>query len=299
MRNSGSGGLLAAALALALAAPGPAAGAGQAGGYAAGVEAWRAERERRLAAPDGWLTVAGLFFLGEGENTFGSSPLRDVVLPAGPPDAGAFVLRDGRVMLRAAPGRLLTVDGRGVSHMLLYPRARGAVIAVDHLTLAVHRSGERLAIRMRDSDSALRRGFTGLRWYPVDEAWRVRARFVPHDEPLTVRVRNVQGDVETLTSTGSVRLQAAGETLEMLPVDAGDRLWFIFRDLTSGEDTYPAARFLYADAPRDGWTVVDFNRAYNPPCAFNPHTTCPLPPRANRLPVRIEAGELDYRPAAP
>ena len=291
-----SGALVAAALGLA--AFGPAAGAGQAGDYAAGIEAWRAEREQRLTADDGWLTVAGLFFLREGENTFGSDPLQDIVLPAGPPAAGAFVLADRRVALRAAPGSTLTVDGREVAAMQLHPREARADVTIEDLTLFVHYSGERLAIRMLDRGSAIRRDFTGLRWYPVDEAWRVPARFVPHDEPIEVQIQNILGDIETVTSSGTVRLQLAGEALEMLPVDAGDQLWFIFRDLTSGSDTYAAARFLYADAPgEDGRMVVDFNRAYNPPCAFNPHTTCPLPPRANRLPVRVEAGELDYRPA--
>ena len=296
MRSGTISGVLVAA-ALGLTAAGPAAGPGQAGEYAAGIEAWRAERERHLTADDGWLTVAGLFFLREGENTFGSDPLHDIVLPAGPPTAGAFDLSDRRVALRAAPGTTLTVDGREVAAMQLHPREARAEITIEDLTLFVHYSGERLAIRMRDKGSAIRRGFSGLRWFPVDEAYRVRARFVPHDEPIEVKIQNILGDIETVTSSGVVRLQLAGEELEMLPIDAGDQLWFIFRDLTSGSDTYAAARFLYAAAPQDGWTVVDFNQAYNPPCAFNPHTTCPLPPRANRLPVRVEAGELDYRPA--
>ncbi len=297
MRTGTISGALAAA-ALGLAAFGPAAGAGQAGDYAAGIEAWRAEREQRLTADDGWLTVAGLFFLREGENTFGSDPLQDIVLPAGPPSAGAFVLGDRRVSLRAAPGGTLTVDGRQVAAMPLYPRETRADITIEDLTLFVHYSGERLAIRMLDKGSAIRRDFSGLRWYPVDEAWRVPARFVPHDEPIEVKIQNILGDIETVTSSGTVRMRLAGEELELLPVDAGDQLWFIFRDRTSGSETYAAARFLYADAPgEDGRMVVDFNRAYNPPCAFNPHTTCPLPPRANRLPVRVEAGELDYRPA--
>ena len=291
-----SGALVAAALGLT--ASGPAAGAGQADDYAAGIETWRAERERRLTADDGWLAVAGLFFLREGENTFGSDPLHDIVLPAGPPTAGAFDLSGRRVALRAAPGATLAVDGRDVAAMQLHPREARADITIEDLTLFVHYSGERLAIRMLDRNSAIRRDFSGLRWYPVDAAWRVPARFVPHDEAVEVQIQNILGDIETLTSSGTVRLQLGGEQLEMLPVDVGDQLWFIFRDLTSGSDTYAAARFLYADAPgEDGWTVLDFNRAYNPPCAFNPHTTCPLPPRANRLPVRVEAGELDYRPA--
>ena len=273
------------------------AGRGGQPDYVSAVEAWRAERETRLTADDGWLTVAGLFFLREGENSFGGDPLHDIVLPAGPPDAGAFVLRDGKVTLRAAPGRTVTVGGEAVTAAPLWPYEDERPAATfGPLTLFVHFSGERLAIRMLDRNNAILRDFTGLDWYPVDEAYRVRGRFVPHDEPLEVRIQNILGDVETLTSSGTVRLSIRGAEVEMLPIDADGQLWFIFRDQTSGTETYPAARFLYADAPEDGWTTVDFNKAYNPPCAFNPHTTCPLPPRANRLPVRVEAGERDYRP---
>ena len=263
--------------------------------YAASIETWREEREARLTADDGWLSVAGLFFLREGENGFGSDPLQDIVLPSGPPDAGAFVLRDGRVTLRAAAGATLSVGGRAVTAAELWPyENERPELTIGPLTLFAHTSGPRLAIRMRDRNSAILREFAGLDWYPVDADYRVRGRFVPHAEPLEVRIQNILGDVETLTSSGTVRLSIRGEEVEMLPVDSGGQLWFIFRDLTSGTETYPAARFLYADAPEDGWTVVDFNKAYNPPCAFNPHTTCPLPPRANRLAVRVEAGERDY-----
>lgn len=265
------------------------------GDYAASIETWRAEREARLTADDGWLTVAGLFFLREGENGFGSDPLHDIVLPSGPADAGAFVLRDGRVTLRAAAGATVSVDGRDVTAAELWPyENERPELRIGPLTLFAHSSGPRLAVRMLDRNSAILREFAGLDWYPVDADYRVRGRFVPHAEPQEVRIQNILGDVETLTSSGTVRLSIRGEEVEMLPVDAGGQLWFIFRDLTSGVETYPAARFLYADAPEDGWTVVDFNKAYNPPCAFNPHTTCPLPPRANRLPVRVEAGERDY-----
>ena len=287
--------LIATVLAALSTAMAPAAITGVQDDYAASIETWRAEREARLTADDGWLTVAGLFFLREGENGFGSDPLQDIVLPSGPPDAGAFVLRDGRVTLRAAAGATVSVDGRDVTAADLWPHENERPeLKIGSLTLFAHASGQRLAIRMLDRNSAILRDFAGLDWYPVDAEYRVRGRFVPHAEPLEVRIQNILGDIETLTSSGAVRLSIRGEEVEMLPVDAGDQLWFIFRDLTSGTETYPAARFLYADAPEDGWTVVDFNKAYNPPCAFNPHTTCPLPPRANRLPVRVEAGERDY-----
>ncbi len=265
--------------------------------YAAELESWRTDREERLQADDGWLTVAGLFFLNEGDNSFGSSPLNDIVLRTGPAHAGVFSLRDDSIAVRAPEGETLSIDGREVAAAQLWPyegRER-PTIALGPLSLFGHYSGDRLAIRMRDRDSDIRRGFTGLRWYPVDESFRVPARYIPHDEPRTMRLPNILGDVEAFRTSGSVALTVDGEEMRMTAVDSGDQLWFIFRDLTSGSETYPAARFLYADAPdAEGRTTVDFNRAYNPPCAFNPHTTCPLPPRENRLPVRIEAGELDY-----
>ena len=267
--------------------------------HAAEIEAWRVDREEKLKADDGWLTVAGLFFLNEGDNSFGSSPRNDIVLRTGPAHAGFFTLRDGAVTARAPAGETLSVDGRNVAAARLWPREGDArpVVAVGPLTLYVHYSGARLAIRLRDRDSGLRRRFTGLRWFPVDESFRVRGRYVPHDQPRTVELSNILGDVERARSSGSVVLTVGGEELRMTALDQGGRLWFIFRDLTSGRETYSAARFLYADVPdEDGYTTVDFNRAYNPPCAINSYTTCPLPPRENRLPVRIEAGELDYKP---
>ncbi len=273
-----------------------AAAAPQAQDHAAETEAWRADREARLTADDGWLTVAGLFFLTEGDNTFGSSPLNDIVLRAGPQSAGVFTLRRGEITVRAPAGETLTIDGRETEGARLWPYegASRPTIAIGPLSLFGHYSGDRLAIRMRDRDSEIRRKFSGLRWFPVAEDFRVRGRYIPHAEPRTVQLPNILGDVETFRTSGSVAFTAGGAEHRMTAFDAGGRLWFIFRDLTSGSETYPAARFLYADAPEEGWTTVDFNRAYNPPCAFNPYTTCPLPPLENRLPVRIEAGEMDY-----
>ncbi len=276
-----------------------AAVAPQAQDFTAETEAWRAEREARLTADDGWLTVAGLFFLTEGDNTFGSSPLNDIVLRTGPDSAGVFTLRGGEITVQAAGGGTLTIDGRDTEGARLWPYEGESrpTISIGPLSLFGHYSGDRLAIRMRDRESEIRRGFSGLRWFPVAEDFRVRGRYIPHAEPRTVDLPNILGDVETFRTSGSVAFSVGGAEHRMTAFDAGGRLWFIFRDLTSGSETYPAARFLYADAPENGWTTVDFNRAYNPPCAFNPYTTCPLPPLENRLPVRVEAGEMDYHAA--
>jgi hypothetical protein len=260
------------------------------------IEAWRIEREARLTADDGWLTVSALFFLREGANSFGSSQRNDFVLPAhAPTEAGVFTLRDGQVTVQAPAGGVVTVNDAEVTTTQLFPSERRATITIGSLSLWVHVSGERLAIRVRDTEADIRKKFTGLDWYPVDQRYQVRGKFTPHAEPITVKTMNILGDIETYSSTGYVTLTVAGKELRMLPVNSGSRLWFIMRDLTSSDETYSAARFLYADAPDDeGWTTVDFNMAYNPPCAFNPHTTCPLPPPDNRLDVRIEAGEKNY-----
>ncbi len=265
--------------------------------YAAEIEAWRTEREARLKADDGWLTLTGLFFLNEGDNSFGSSPQNDIELRAGPERAGIITLRDGGVSVRAVEGKTLLVDGRSVDAAQLWP-SEGSdppTITLGPLSLFCHESGDRLAMRLRDSESEIRREFTKLRWYPVDESFRIRGRYVPHDKPRTMKLANNLGDVLTLRTSGSVALTVKGEALRLTAIDYDDRLWFVFNDLTSGSETYPAARFLYADMPDvDGTTTVDFNQAYNPPCAFNPYTTCPLPPPENQLQIRIEAGELDY-----
>ena len=264
--------------------------------YETEINLWRTDREARLTAEDGWLTVAGLFFLTEGTSSFGKSPLNDIVLTSGPEMAGLFTLRDGSISVEALKGQTLSVDGKDVGSATLWPFEGNEppTVTIGALTLFGHYSGDRLAIRMRDRDSEIRRDFTGLRWFSPDESYRVRGTFIPHEEPRIVELPNILGDVETFRSTGSVKLTVHGQELTMTTIDSGNRLWFIFRDLTSGKETYPAARFLYAPAPQEGTTVVDFNQAYNPPCAFNPHTTCPLPPLENRLPIRIEAGELDY-----
>ena len=268
--------------------------------YRAEIEAWRVNREQGLKADDGWLTVAGLFFLKNGENSFGADPLNDIVLPAGsaPAQLGVFEFDRDTITVRAAPGRSVTVNGQAVREAVLRPSGpQGPAdrLTSRALTMFVHRSGERYAIRLRDHESRIRREFAGLRWFPVDEKYRVTAEFSPYAEPRHLLVPNILGDTETYTSPGSVAFTLDGEQFRMVPVWEGDELFLIFRDLTTGQETYPAARFLYAEAPTDGKVVLDFNKAYNPPCAFNPYTTCPLPPPENRLRVRIEAGELDYQ----
>ena len=257
--------------------------------YRASVEAWRAEREAKLRAEDGWLAVAGLHWLREGKNTLGTADGNDIVLPAGsaPARAGTLRLRGGRVTLGLA-------DGERRPEREIAPES-GDVVALGRLRLSVIERSGRLGLRVRDPDAARRRGFEGLAWYPIDESYRVRARFVPARGTRTIEVATVLGDLLRMPSPGHVEFTLRGRALRLDPVleEGSSRLFFIFRDATAGRQTYPAGRYLYAEPPDGGHLTLDFNQAYSPPCAFTDFATCPLPPLQNRLAVAVEAGEKD------
>lgn len=266
--------------------------------YEAAILKWRQDREARLKADDGWLTVSGLFWLKQGENSAGSGPGNEIALPreSAPARVGSFILRNGEIVFSAEPRVEVTSNGRPVKMIEVRPDTSGSpdVIAVSSLTMHVIQRGKRYGIRLRDKNSRFRREFAGLRWFLVSEVYRVTARFVSYNPPRQISVPNVLGDTEMLPSPGYAVFALGGKEYRLDPVTSGSQLFFIFRDLTSGKETYPAGRFLYAEAPKDGKVILDFNKAYNPPCAFTPHATCPLPPSQNRLAVRITAGELNY-----
>jgi uncharacterized protein (DUF1684 family) len=269
--------------------------------HATEITKWRAEREDNLKREDGWLSVAGLFFLDPGDNAFGTAASNAIVLPQGSTAerAGRFTLREGRVFFEVADRVDATLNGQPARSGELRPASseparRADLLRVGRLSLAVHRSGPRLAIRLRDPDGPVRRTFTSTRWFPIDPRWRITATFTPFDQPRTVRIVNILGDEVELESPGLVRFTWNGQQRSMLALSDDDELWFIFTDETAGVSTYKAARFLYTALPADGRVVLDFNRAYNPPCAYNPYTTCPLPPKENRLAFAVTAGEKDY-----
>lgn len=273
------------------------ASVGQAGeAYRREVETWRVERQARLKAEGGWLSLAGLYWLKPGLNRFGSERVNDLVLPArAAPRAGTFRLEAGRVTVEALPGVPLLLAGKPITRAELRSDAAGApdVVSLGDLTLQVIARGDRLGIRLKDPRSATRQGFKGLAWFPVRPEYRVSARFVAHAAPVSITVPTVLGTAETMPSPGSALFELGGKSVRLDPVlEPGEtQLFFIFRDATSGESTYGGGRFLYADPPKDGQVVLDFNKAYSPPCAFTPYATCPLPPSQNRLPIAVEAGE--------
>ena len=270
--------------------------------YRTSTETWRKEREASLKTDDGWLTVTGLFWLKEGANNFGTAAENEIVLPPGssPAQAGSFLLNKGKITLRVASGAHLSLGGKSVRSREVKTDAKGSpdVFRIADLRLTVIKRGERFGVRLKDKHSKARNAFTGLKWYPVQESFRIAATFTPYDEPKEIEIVNVIGDVEKSKSPGVLSFSMQGREYRLEPIVDEGKLFIIFKDLTSGKTTYPAGRFLYAEAPKDrkkaSSITLDFNRAINPPCAFTAFATCPLPPRQNRLDIAIEAGEQTY-----
>ena len=269
--------------------------------HAADIEAWRQRRVARLTAPDGWLTVVGLFWLDEGDNAVGSAAGSRVSLPASAPArVGTIRLESGRATLLPAAGSAVEVDGKPADAATpLKSDADGGptMVTAGGVTFyPISRQG-RLAIRVKDPGSEARRAFHGLTYFPIDPSWRIVARVEEDAAAKPISVPNVLGAETSERSPGTLVFERGGATYRLTPVlEEGETDWFvIFGDATNGRDTYGAGRFLYVAPAKDGRTVIDFNKAYNPPCVFTDYATCPLPPPGNRLPLRVEAGEKEYK----
>jgi uncharacterized protein (DUF1684 family) len=263
------------------------------------IKAWREQRAARLTSEDGWLTLVGLHWLKPGENRFGSAKDNDLVFPEpAPPHAGTFMLRGDTVTLAPAAGVTFLLKGRPFPGGALRNDAAGEpdVLTLGRLHFHVIKRGDKLGIRVKDPEAEARKKFHPIPTYPTSAAWRFEARFEPAATPRTLAVPNVLGQVEELPSPGTAVFTVNGKEQRLDPVvePGDDQLFFIFGDETNRTETYGAGRFLYAPMPKDGRVVLDFNKAYNPPCAFTPYATCPLPPPQNKLRIRIEAGEKRY-----
>ena len=266
--------------------------------YEQELESWKAKRLASLKSDDGWLTLIGLFWFKEGENRFGSDPSNEIVLPDGkvPALAGTFRLASGRVTLEAKPDAKITSKGRPVTTLELKSDEDGepTLLELGSLSFHVVKRGERLGLRVKDRDNPARAAFKGTEYFPAERKWVVSARFEPYDPPKKVPIVNVLDMTTEEISPGALAFEVDGRPyrLEALKEQGSEQFFIIFADQTSGKETYPAGRYLYADPPgADGVVRLDFNRAYSPPCAFTKYATCPLPPSQNRLPLRVEAGE--------
>lgn len=266
------------------------------------VDAWSAERIARLTAPDGWLALVGLHWLAAGRQRVGCADDNDVVLAVGPDQLGELVVADNHATFVPADGLRFTVDGKpatGAVTLVADSQGEPTVIgfAAGRASFVAIERGGRLALRVRDAKAVTRTGFKGIARYPVDIGWRLDARFEPHAPGKTLPVASVINTLDEMANPGAVVFEKDGRTFRLEAVDEGDgRLFLVFADRSNGRETYGAGRFLYA-APADanGHTVVDFNESYNPPCAMNAFSTCPLPPPGNRLDLLVDAGELKYQ----
>ena len=290
--------MLAALLTMFLASPQGLASDVGASSYEEEIQAWRQARNDRLADPDGWLTLVGLEWLNEGSNAIGSGEGNDARIPGGPAAWGVILVEGDMIRFVPEAGNGVTVDGETVEQARLVADDQGQPTVVRHGDLGfhvIHR--ESYALRVKDRRASALLAFEGVPVYDIQPDWRIEGRFLPAEPGTTIGIANVLGQTSDSPVFGTFEFERDGQLHSLLALGTAESasLWFLFADKTSGRETYGAGRFLYSDGmPEEGRLVVDFNKAYNPPCAFNEYSTCPLPPQQNRLRLAVRAGEMKY-----
>lgn len=265
--------------------------------YVRQVKAWKQDRVESLKSPTGWLRLDGMFWLDEGENSFGSGEDQDIQFPEGtiPENAGTLVFESGQVTMNVAEGVTITHEGEPLSEMVLFDGENEDTPHVEHESLEwfVIVREDLVGIRLFNKDNEKADQFTGFDSYPIDPKWNRRARFIPNPEGTTMSVLNVLGQELEVASPGVLEFSIDGEIYTLDAIDSDDNMFMIVGDQTNETETYQAGRYIYVDFPEEGsqYTNIDFNKIYNPPCAFSVFTTCQLPPPQNQLEVAITAGE--------
>jgi len=267
------------------------------------IQEWQQKRLARLTRDDGWLTLCGLFWLKEGENTFGSDSTNTIIFPPGkaPKIAGSLRLDHGNVMLQAKPGADVRWNDSLITAIEMKSDADTSgptIVHIGTVSIYVIKRGDQLGVRMKDKESYARTHFKGLEYFPTDPKWRFEAKFEPYTPPKILPIATMINTVDTNLCPGALVFEVDGKEHRLdVVVEQGseDQFFIMFTDETSGKETYSNGRQLYTTLPDSNKTVVlDFNKAYNWPCVFTVFATCPIPPRQNRLPFRVEAGEKMY-----
>ncbi len=263
------------------------------------INEWHKNRIENLKKENGWLNLVGLFFLKEGENTFGKSDKNDFVIndTSLPDYICSFYLRDTLVEMISNPDIDLRINGERVNKVVLQHDLTGnpSIVSYKSYRWLIIKRGEKFALRVRNLEAPLVKEFKGIDRFPVNEEWKIIADFIPYNPPKEILIPSIIGIPEKEISPGKVRFRVKDKIFELDAIESGDKLFFVFADETNGEETYGAGRFLYADKPDSiNKVTLDFNKAYNPPCAFTPYATCPLPPPQNVLKIKIKAGEKSY-----
>lgn len=264
------------------------------------IETWRQQRVERLRGPTGWLSLVALDWLKEGRNTLGSAPDNSIVLAKWPAHLGTVVLDKGRATITIDQQADATIDGEKKTEAVLIDDSKEnkTVVATGSVSFYLVERGARFGLRVKDSEAPTRLNFVGLDYFDIDPSWRIEAKWEVYDPPRMVEEPNILGDLDKVVVPGAAVFERDGKTFRVEPVieTPGDvNLYLVFADRTSGKETYGAARFLYTEPPKDGKVIIDFNKAYNPPCVFTPYATCGLPTQQNRLDIRVTAGEKKYR----
>ena len=264
------------------------------------VEAWRTARHERLMKTDGWLTLVGLEWLNEGESRVGSAADNDIQLSGGPAYWGSVFLENDKLSFSTTDSDNVKINNESLAKTTLNADVDGTptLVSSESMSFFVIFRGS-YGLRIKDANAKALKNFKGVDNFPIDKTWRIDGRFIRAEEGASIEIVNVLGQVTDSEVFGTFEFEMEGKTHSLLALGSEDSesLWFIFADRTSGRETYGAGRFLYSDSmPENGRLVVDFNKAYNPPCAFNPYSTCPLPPQRNRMDLLVTAGEKDFHP---
>lgn len=266
--------------------------------YESEINNWHTKRLGRLKKETGWLNLVGLFWLKEGKNTFGSSKKNDIVFPDNAiSEIGTLIKKDSTIVFNAIGKSKVTLNGKNILTIKMKPDISGepTILELGSLRWFIIKRGEKYGIRLRDLEAVLVKNFEGIERFPVDEKFKIVAKFVPHINPKTIIIPTILDTFEKEISPGKINFVLNEKEYTLEPTSAGNRLFIVFADLTSGEETYGAGRFLYIEGPDSNNNVIlDFNKSYNPPCAFTKFATCPLPPEENKIRVRITAGEKKF-----
>jgi uncharacterized protein (DUF1684 family) len=269
--------------------------------YLASIEKWHKEREESLKKENGWLNLAGLYWLKPGKNYFGSDGSNDLVFPKGTiaSKAGYLELEDNNMVVLVPDAEtLVTIQGKPVTHSIVYhpDSLRSPSVSAGSLRWTIIKRDDKIGVRLRDLNSPAIAAFRGIEHYATDPAWQLEAVLQSAGLPGQISITNVLGQTNLQKSAGKLHFSINGKSYSLDALDeGGDNLFVIFGDATNTEETYPSGRFLYVKRPdASGKTIIDFNKAYNPPCAFTEYATCPLPPKENRLAIAIPAGEKKY-----
>jgi len=267
--------------------------------YARELETWNKARVAYLKSDTGWLNLAGLFWLQPGHNSIGSTDTSHVLIKGSeiPGHAGTLWLADGKVTLLDHGSKMFKANGQPIQEKVIFPSGEGKPTTVDigHYRFHIIRRDTKLGVRLRDLQHPALQSFNGAERYPADTQYRVMATLIPAGPYKTIPVTNVLGQTTQQPSPGTLIFTLKGKQYALQTLLEEGKLFIVFGDETNADETYGAGRFLYADQPdSSGRVLLDFNKAFNPPCAFTPFATCPLPPKGNQMPLAIRAGEKNY-----